>query len=112
MRGMNARTGKALTGIDHLKQSVQDILTTPIGSRVMRRDYGSGLFDLIDNPTNELTIADIIAETAEALNKWEPRIEVNRVLVDSAQPGKVILTIVGKYKPNGKPITLEGIEVS
>ncbi len=39
MRGMNANTGKELEGIEHLKQSIIDILTTPIGSRVMRRDY-------------------------------------------------------------------------
>ena len=48
MIGMNAKTGKALSGVDHLKQSIQDIVTTPLGSRVMRRDYGCGLFDLLD----------------------------------------------------------------
>ncbi|HCG8352159.1 phage baseplate protein [Vibrio chagasii] len=111
MRGMDATTGRALSGIDHLKQSVRDILTTPIGSRVMRRDYGSRLFDLIDNPGNPETVADIVAESAQALKKWEKRIEVSRVLVTSAQPGSVTLTIEGKYKPNGEPITLEGIEV-
>lgn len=64
---MNAQTGKPLEGIEHLKQSVRDILTTPIGSRVMRRDYGSRLFELIDNPTNPETVAEIIAASAEAL---------------------------------------------
>lgn len=112
MRGMDANTGRALSGIDHLKQSVIDILTTPIGSRVMRRDYGSRLFELIDNPTNPETVADIVAESAQALKKWEKRIEVSRVLVTSAQSGSVALTIEGKYKPNGESITLEGIEVN
>lgn len=112
MRGMDANTGRALSGIDHLKQSVIDILTTPIGSRVMRRDYGSRLFELIDNPTNPETVADIVAESAQALKKWEKRIEVSRVLVTSAQSGSVTLTIEGKYKPNGESITLEGIEVN
>ncbi|HGS4463214.1 TPA: GPW/gp25 family protein [Vibrio metschnikovii] len=112
MRGMDANTGRALSGVDHLKQSVRDILTTPIGSRVMRRDYGSRLFDLIDNPGNPETVADIVAESAQALRKWEKRIEVSRVLVTSAKPGSVTLTIEGKYKPNGQQITLEGIEVN
>lgn len=111
MRGMDTNTGRALSGIDHLKQSVRDILTTPIGSRVMRRDYGSRLFELIDNPTNPETMADIVAESAQALRKWESRIEVSRVIVTSAQPGAVMLTINGKYRPNGQLITLEGIEV-
>lgn len=111
MKGMNAQTGKAVEGIDHLKQSVRDILTTPLGSRVMRRDYGSRLFELIDNPTAQENVADIIAATAEALKKWEPRISVNRVLVDAASPGSVQISIEGVYKPNGEPITLEGIEI-
>ncbi|GHX05145.1 GPW/gp25 family protein [Vibrio cholerae] len=111
-KGMNAQTGKPLEGIEHLKQSVRDILTTPIGSRVMRRDYGSRLFELIDNPTNPETVAEIIAASAEALKKWEKRIIVTRILVTSRQAVKISLTIEGKYKPDGKPITLEGIEVT
>lgn len=111
MRGMDTNTGRALSGIDHLKQSVRDILTTPIGSRVMRRDYGSRLFELIDNPTNPETMADIISSTASSLKQWERRIDVTRVLVTSAIPGKITLNIEGKYKPDGQKITLEGIEV-
>lgn len=48
MIGMNAKTGKALGGVEHLKQSIRDIVTTPLGSRVMRRDYGCGLYELVD----------------------------------------------------------------
>ena len=35
---MNRNTGRAVAGLEHLRQSVADILTTPVGSRVMRRD--------------------------------------------------------------------------
>ena len=58
--GMNAETGRELTGLEHLKQSIADILNTPIGSRVMRRDYGSRLFELIDAPINRSTVVDIV----------------------------------------------------
>jgi len=30
--GMNAETGRELKGLEHLKQSIADILNTPIGS--------------------------------------------------------------------------------
>nr|VFK47168.1 MAG: hypothetical protein BECKTC1821D_GA0114238_104214 [Candidatus Kentron sp. TC] len=40
MAGMSAFTGKHFSDIAHLRQSITDILTTPIGSRVMRREYG------------------------------------------------------------------------
>jgi len=67
MRGTDAKTGKPLSGVAHLRQSIRDILTTPLGSRVMRRNYGSRLFDLVDNPLNDQTLVEIFAATAEAL---------------------------------------------
>ncbi len=48
--GMNNTSGKAITDIDHLRQSVRDILLTPQGSRIARREYGSLLSALIDQP--------------------------------------------------------------
>ncbi len=81
MNGVNSRTGKRLSGVAHLRQSVSDILTTPIGSRVLVRDYGSDLFSLVDNPRDDLTRLQIIAASATALARWEPRLKVTRVLV-------------------------------
>lgn len=78
-RGMNAGTGKALADLAHIRQSVRDILTTPIGSRVMRRDYGSLLPELIDQPLNGATLLRAYAATIMALVRWEPRIRVTRV---------------------------------
>jgi phage baseplate assembly protein W len=111
MNGTHALTGKRLSGIDHLHQSIRDILTTPLGSRVMRRDYGSRLFELIDAPMNRSTLSDIYAATVEALARWEPRIQVTQVKASSAEPGRVTLDVTGNYLPNGKAITLQGIIV-
>lgn len=111
MNGTHALTGKRLSGIDHLYQSITDILTTPLGSRVMRRDYGSRLFELVDAPMNRGTLADIYAATVDALARWEPRIQVTQVRASSAEPGRVTLDITGNYLPDGKAITLEGIIV-
>ncbi len=55
--GMNRNTGRTITDADHISQSMSDILRTPVGSRVMRRDYGSLLSSLIDQPqTPTLTL--------------------------------------------------------
>ena len=56
MMGMNAATGRALSGLDHIRQSIAEILTTPIGSRLMRRRYGSEVPELIDQPLNSATV--------------------------------------------------------
>ena len=112
MSGMNAQTGKALSGIEHLKQSVYDILSTPVGSRVMRRSYGSRLMYLLDGPMNEMLIAEIQMSVVEALNNYEPRIKISRVIVNGSETGQVNLTIEGHYIPDKRVIRLENITIS
>ena len=109
MNGLNAHTGKALSGRDHLRQSVTDILRTPIGSRVMRRDYGSRLFALIDNPVSPAWKTECYAAVAEALERWEPRYRLSRVQLVSISGGHVSLDLDGEYLPDGIPIKLEGL---
>lgn len=111
MEGMNALTGKRLVGIAHLHQRVADILNTPIGSRVMRRDYGSRLPRLVDAPMNRATIMEIQAATADALARWEPELSVESVTVTAANPGSIVLDIAGKYLPDGSSVLINGIEV-
>ena len=127
MPGTNAETGKELTGLAHLRQSVRDILTTPIGTRVMRRDYGSRLMELVDSPLTPATLTDIYAAANEALARWEPRLRVERIKVSAADEGKtpapgsaasgqVLIDLAGVYLPTGpfssQPVRLEGIVVS
>src|SRR2546430_13494571 len=50
-----------------LFRSVADILSTPIGSRGMRRDYGSLVPALLDQPDNNATQARLRAAGANAL---------------------------------------------
>jgi phage baseplate assembly protein W len=109
--GICRNTGKLLGELAHLKQSIVDILTTPIGSRVMRRSYGSRLFELIDQPINDRLKIQIYSATAEALGKWEPRFRCKKVSVASAIPGKIELLLEGDYLPNGQQIKLDGVIV-
>lgn len=111
MKGMNAKTGKALEGIEHLKQSIIDILTTPINSRIMRRDYGSRLFELVDKPINRDLTLEIYAATAEALEKWEKRFKLEKVKVEGVKEGKVTLDLEGLYLPMGRKIRFDGVVV-
>ena len=111
MKGMDAKTGKELEGIEHLKQSIVDVLTTPIGSRIMRRDYGSRLLELVDRPINRDFTLEIYAAVAEALQKWETRFKLEKVKITEVKEGKVTISLDGIYLPNGKNIHFEGIVV-
>ncbi|MCP3877339.1 MAG: baseplate assembly protein W [Sulfitobacter sp.] len=113
MQGMSATTGRPLDGADHIKQSITDVLTTRIGTRVMRRDYGSRLPELVDNPMGEFLKVELFAATAEALAKWEPRFRLDRVYLQSAtEDGHIVLALEGIILINNEPIRLEGIEIA
>lgn len=96
---MNRSTGRAIEGLEHLRQSVGDILSTPIGSRVMRRSYGSLVPALIDQPDNQATRVRINAAIAGALMRWEPRIRLTRISIsrDPQAPGKAQITLIGSH---------------
>lgn len=88
--GMNARTGKQMPDeLDHIRQSIRDILTTPIGSRIKRREYGSLLPDLIDHPGNSHNRLRLMAATVMAIIRWEPRVTLQSALIVVEQDGKV-----------------------
>lgn len=108
---MNVHTGRSIADMDHLRQSITDILSTPIGSRVMRRDYGSRLFKRLDAPLTGELLAEIYADVVEALFSYEPRFEVSNVSVVSMENGHLILDVTGKYLITGEDITLNGIEI-
>lgn len=91
MSGMNAATGRALDDLDHIRQSVRDILFTPIGSRVMRRDYGSLIPELIDHPANAGNLMRLRAATVGAISRWEPRLRITKVGFDFDIEGRAVV---------------------
>ncbi|MDD2019553.1 GPW/gp25 family protein [Pseudomonas putida] len=100
MIGVDRRTGQPLSGLDHLKQSIEDILTTHLGSRRMRPEYGSNLRRFVDLPVNEGWKSAVQAEVARALGRWEPRVQLERVKVVSVLDGQIGLELTGQYLGN------------
>ena len=89
MTGMNRGTGKALGDeTEHIHQSVTDILTTPLGTRVKRRTYGSLLPLLIDQPGNPATRLRLMAATVMAIVNWERRISVQTATIAIGSDGR------------------------
>lgn len=83
-------------------QSIEDILTTRVLTRVMRRGYGSDSPKLIDAPMNEPSLLALYVAIAEALAAWEPRYELKSVtFADANADGQTVLDLVGIYYPNG-----------
>ena len=111
MKGVSSENGQYLSDLDHLKQSLVNILTTPIGTRVMCRDYGSHLFELVDQPINRELIPRIYAAVAEAVDKWEPRFKQEKITINSIKEGKITLSLSGKYLITQEKIVLENLVI-
>lgn len=102
MIGMDRRSGQPLSGLAHVRQSIEDILTTPLGSRRMRPEYGSKLRRFVDLPVNEGWKSAVQAEVARSLGRWEPRLKLERVRVVSVMAGQITLQLSGQYLGNSQ----------
>ena len=109
---MGRENGKDVTELQHLIRSLIDVLTTPIGSMPTLRFYGCKLFDYIDRPANEELKLNMLAAVHEAIDRWEPRLLLERVeLLWGASPGQIILTIHGFYLLEGRGVTLNNLRL-
>jgi uncharacterized protein len=95
---INERGGIDLArGESDVRESILMILSTPIGERRMRPQFGCGVHDLVFATNNPATHGLIAYHVAEALALWEPRIELRddsvRVQVDPADPARVLVEI-------------------
>jgi hypothetical protein len=75
---------------ESIRQSVWIILGTAPGERVMRPDFGCGIYDLVFEVNNSTTAARISHAVQDALLMHEPRIDVVNVSVDSDDGGPVL----------------------
>jgi phage baseplate assembly protein W len=62
-----------------IRQAILILLTTLPGERVMRPSYGCELFKLVFSPNDTTTAGLAIHYVRRALEKWEPRIEIQRL---------------------------------
>ena len=61
---------------ESIRQSIQIILSTAPGERVMRPDFGCAIHELVFAPNGAATRGMAEHHVREALLRWEPRVEV------------------------------------
>jgi len=69
---------------ESVRQSIWIILFTAKGERVMRPDFGCGIHELVFAPNDAATRGMAEHYVSEALQRWEPRIEVLQVKARTA----------------------------
>ena len=103
--GMSQGNGRTITDTYHLRQSVRDILLTPQGSRIARREYGSLLSELIDQPQNPALRLQVIAAVYVALSRWEPRLTMDSITINRSFDGSMVVALPGQ-RDTGAPVSL------
>jgi phage baseplate assembly protein W len=104
---MNRTDGSTLAEDRHIQQSIADILTTPIGSRIQRREYGSLLPSLIDMPATDAERLRVVAAAVIAIMRWEPRIRLHRVRFGSiTREGQANLEITAELRDDNRHLDL------
>ena len=102
--GMNRIDGKIISDMEHIRQSIRDILITPVGSRIARRTYGSLLSELIDQPQNPALKLQLMSACYTALMKWEPRILLTRISLNSTEAAKMVVDIEATNQDTNQPV--------
>lgn len=103
MATYDKRTGKIISGVDELFQSIETFVTTPKRSRVMRRHLGADRVAIVDRSISPLTLIDFYARIAEAVQD-EPRFKLVKMSLsqDSDVPnGHAIFDVQGVFYPRG-----------
>ncbi|MEK3375271.1 GPW/gp25 family protein [Salmonella enterica subsp. enterica] len=103
--GISSNDGQDIAYPDKMRQSVRDILLTPQGSRLARREYGSLLSALIDQPQNPALRLQIMSAVYVALNRWEPRLTLDSITINGNFDGSMVVELTGQ-RNNGAPVSL------
>ncbi len=93
------RGGIALTsGRSDIVQAIRIILLTAPGERLMRPEFGCRIHELIFAPHDASTASLAIHYVRKALERWEPRVDLQKVNVLPAAEQDGVLLIEIKYR--------------
>lgn len=79
--------------MDAIKSNLMLLILTKKGSRYMLRDYGTNLEKFLFDPNDTLTESDIETEIKNTVNKYIPKLTINKVVFENNDENTMIITI-------------------
>jgi phage baseplate assembly protein W len=104
----DARGPRYAAGPDKIRQSIWLILSTAKGERPMLPAFGCGIHDLVFAANTAGLRGLVAAEVRDALIRWEPRIDVLDVLVETPEDAgnRIVVSITGRIRENNAALNL------
>jgi phage baseplate assembly protein W len=81
---------RLVDGGEEIDAALRMILTTAPGERVMRPDFGCAMWEQVFAPVNASTLGAIEQNVREAIQRWEPRVELMSVAAMPDGDGSMI----------------------
>lgn len=116
MAGIDQHTFRLIDNYASALQSVEIIFSTRIGERVMRREFGAGMLEILGRLLTPRTVSVFQLTLAAAIDLWEPRFRVRAVAltgtVDEIRLGRAGFAIEVDWRPRGHlgDFTVESVQ--
>lgn len=105
MAGIDRATGAVIDNLASAYQGVEVTLATRLSSRVMRREFGGGVIELLGRAITPSLFFAWQQLVATAIELWEPRFSVRSIVptgsVEEIRAGRAGLLIEAEYRPRG-----------
>ena len=96
------------SGPEDLDRSIRVVLATAPGERLMRKDFGCRIWELLFEPVNANTLGLMAQAVREAVAQWEPRVDLEdvEVMPDSDDAALVRIKVSYRVRTTNDPRNL------
>ncbi|MCF1502908.1 GPW/gp25 family protein [Afifella sp. H1R] len=105
MAGIDRRTGQVIDNLTSAYQGVEVTLSTRLGSRIMRREFGGGVAELLGRAMTPALFEAFRQLIGTAIDLWEPRFRVRKISlsgsVEQIRAGRAGMIFEVDYRPRG-----------
>ena len=95
---LNSGAHTIVEGVDLIKNSIKIILSWPLYTKEYIDDFGSRIFEILEEPNDDILITLIRKFTVDALKRWEYRIELLDLSIERTSPEKVAVDLIFRVR--------------
>lgn len=85
-------------GVDLIEDSIKIILSWSLFTRDYEDTFGSRIFEILEEPNDDVLITLARRFTIDALEEWEKRIELETFIIERQSPEKLLIDLVYRIK--------------